>query len=250
MRKKQKCWRPLNFTLIELLVTIAIIAILASMLLPALNKAREKARSSFCANNLKEIGLASLNYISDNDNYFTPVGGTRAGHDTWVGLLVQGKYAIIKNVLCPSVATGNQYYAEWLTKAKNDKALTSWCWYNPDYGINAYHVAGSWRYPAIPLAVSTPKVTQIKKPSATVLAADTTYYSAGTFTPYGYYFLSDNFGNNLGVLSGRHTRTCNVVWIDGHVAGEKMPAYDTLNYTGKFQKGTTVGDIDNLWDRK
>ena len=94
--------RLLMFTLIELLVVIAIIAILAAMLLPALSKAREKARAISCTSNMKQLGLAINMYTGDNADYVPAALGNHGNpRGSWQQVIYEN-VGDMKAFKCPS----------------------------------------------------------------------------------------------------------------------------------------------------
>ena len=112
-----------KFTLVELLVVIAIIAILAGMLMPALNRARESARRATCVNNLKQIGTAIKLYTAENDWE----GILPRDNSTLANITVAGSYDLLRQTgaldkpeiwICPSATNGK-------VKAAKNAALTA-----------------------------------------------------------------------------------------------------------------------------
>ena len=169
-------WKQ-RFTLIELLVVIAIIAILAAMLLPALQSARERGRGASCTSNLKQLGVAMSQYIDVSDNWLPyPFNrATAAGlkNYTWVGALYAAKCISGKNkdsaMYEKSGVASAQPVAAILgcpTSAGTDKGWSnSYSSTSADYGITNYIINGEFNNDGC-------KFTELKASSRKMLLAD------------------------------------------------------------------------------
>ncbi len=199
-----------RFTLIELLVVIAIIAILAAMLLPALNKARESAKTSKCAGNLKELGTAIILWMDDRDGTipaaeFDYIYCDNNGYKGNIAAGYAWSYCLYKQDYIKSL--------DLLQCASNQKAVS---YTVPAFGMNSY--MGYYSSPDANSRVWQ-KQSKINKPTETFFLTDCQQYLIipGWGTTYMPYYL-------------RHNLTANTVWADGHVSREKQSILDgTVN---------------------
>ncbi len=250
------------FTLIELLIVVSVISILIALLLPALSKAREHARSASCRNNLRQVVTGWILYASDF-NDVCPFRFTTENSQSvfWTYRLCSGKYIQKKSMICPA---RNHYFQKdsdptyymnfWRNPGSGMTQPTSSGWQVPDYGINHYFAAsvegnGSQKETII-------RMHQFQKPSRTVVFLDSAASGGTRETDPAQVKGGPNINNSYAnpsngpILWPLHDsgREVNGSFADGHVASQKghgtweIAAEDIYRNPGSAFYGPSVDD--------
>lgn len=220
MLKKQDS-RSLFFTLVELLIVIAIIAILAGMLLPALNSARNTARKVSCISQQKQIMMMFSLYSDTWNDYLMSGYLDKAWETAWFHQIARSTHPSVPR-LSPSSADYRKFYSLFICPAES-APLKDYSYTH--YGVNVYL-----------LHCLTPvnKLSNVRKPSSALTYCDTALKNS---------FMCYDDRPGRGAAFRHPGKTCITAYVDGHVSDRRMnPAQYWKPYTDAsvFSGGCTV----------
>jgi len=231
--------------LIELLVVVAIISILAAILFPVFAQARERARRASCASNLKQIGLAYMQYVQDYDEKLPPafIGiynmGTNKGYNeprnNWYS--VMQPYIKSEQVLfCPSAInnTYSSYFAMLIGYKNSSKALPP---------FSAYNYASESKMVSLASAA---------RPSESIVMFEDSYSDFGAHADPRRQFSSSDWSDLTtydwkSAYPGRHQGGHNLLYVDGHVKWGKIETLKNRNFYLNETYSGAPAEVKNNW---
>ncbi|MFA9479309.1 DUF1559 domain-containing protein [Phycisphaerales bacterium AB-hyl4] len=240
----------LGFTLIELLVVISIIAMLISILLPALGAARESARGIQCASQVRQIGLGFHMYFGDNSDTFPTTFFDIGGGNSvdWSSELWRQEYVATAVLYgCPSFGEATYPYGGSWDEVQsrldptNTNNRTHDLWRTVQYGYNIQHLGSDARGLYGGGVDSPARLDELTSASKTLVLADSYHQpSRVTGEHRGRFDLRDFYaeGTAMGLIHGRHSQGANIFWADGHTS--RVPLEDEWN-------AYTATAIPNVW---
>jgi prepilin-type N-terminal cleavage/methylation domain-containing protein/prepilin-type processing-associated H-X9-DG protein len=231
------------FTLVELLVTIAIIAVLAALIMAAVNSVRSKADAAKCASNLRQLVSANLTYAAENNGQFVPAQEP-TNLIRWHGVRtsVNSKFDPSRGPLAPYLGTdGRVKLCPALARVLSGKQ--SFEDGTGGYGYNATYVGGT------PLDPYTPaRLSALETPSRVIMFADCAFPRQDGLQEYAYaepWQWVDYRGRMRGALDPsvhfRHSDCANVAWCDGHISAEPYSKLGSTNSYGGNSAQWKVG---------
>ena len=241
-----------SFTLLELLIVIAMIAILAAMLLPALNQARETAMSIKCTSNLRQFGTASQSYNSDNDDFNCYHYMDRGG--SWVLQGNVGRYSTFWYTLASYMGKQLKYYHQGSAASLGDTSVKVFLCpsvqnlltipyytnYRCGYVANGTGAGGNSAatYPRVfgymdtSLSVRPAKMTQLRSVSEIMAFTDSgerreNLDKGSSAAIWGNNVVTERFSDDgksglEEIIRQRHREGCNMVMLDGHTKYMKL----------------------------